>query len=69
MLNVGSFAEYTNVLESGAIKVEDNAPLDKVCLLGCGILSGYGATHNRLDIKEGDSVAVFGLGAVGLSAC
>ena len=43
------------------------APLDKVCLLGCGVTTGIGAVHNTAKVKEGDTVAVFGLGGIGLA--
>src|SRR3546814_3258248 len=43
------------------------APADKVCLLGCGVTTGIGAVHNTAKVQGGDSVAVFGLGALGLA--
>ncbi|MFN4150344.1 MAG: zinc-binding dehydrogenase, partial [Candidatus Sericytochromatia bacterium] len=46
----------------------DKAPLDKVCLLGCGITTGLGAVIHTAKVEEGSTVAVFGLGGVGLSA-
>lgn len=49
-------------------KVDQSAPLDKVCLLGCGITTGYGAVTNTAKVEAGSTVAVFGLGGVGLSA-
>jgi S-(hydroxymethyl)glutathione dehydrogenase / alcohol dehydrogenase len=48
-------------------KVSPEAPLDKVCLLGCGITTGYGAAVNTAKVEKGSTVAVFGLGGVGLS--
>jgi len=69
VLNIGAFSEYVNVKCTGAVKIDDRAPLDKVCLLGCGILAGYGAVDERLKLSQGDTIAVFGLGAVGLAAC
>lgn len=45
----------------------DNAPLDKVCLLGCGISTGYGAVLNTCKVEKDSNVAVWGLGAVGLA--
>jgi S-(hydroxymethyl)glutathione dehydrogenase/alcohol dehydrogenase len=47
--------------------VNPQAPLDKVCLLGCGVTTGIGAVHNTAKVKEGDTVAVFGLGGIGLA--
>jgi Zn-dependent alcohol dehydrogenase len=54
-------------LEISLAKVTPEAPLDKVCLLGCGITTGYGAAVNTAKVEQGSNVAVFGLGGVGLS--
>ncbi len=62
-----SFAEYAVVDESAAIKVRGDAPLDVVCLLGCGASTGIGAVINRAKVKAGSSVAVYGCGGVGLA--
>ena len=48
-------------------KIDDSAPLDKVCLFGCGVATGLGAVWNTCKVQKGETVAVFGLGAVGLS--
>lgn len=48
-------------------QVDEKAPLDKVCLLGCGVSTGYGAALNNAGVEKGSSVAVWGLGAVGLA--
>ncbi|HEY48550.1 MAG TPA: Zn-dependent alcohol dehydrogenase [Dehalococcoidia bacterium] len=63
-----SFAEYAVVEESATVKVRDDAPLDIVCLLGCGASTGIGAVINKARVKAGSSVAVFGCGGVGLAA-
>jgi S-(hydroxymethyl)glutathione dehydrogenase/alcohol dehydrogenase len=55
------------VLEISLAKVTPKAPLDRVCLLGCGVTTGYGAALNTAKIESGSIVAVFGLGGVGLS--
>lgn len=62
-----SFAEYAVVEESATVKVRDDAPLDVVCLLGCGASTGIGAVINKARVKAGSSVAVFGCGGVGLA--
>ncbi len=62
-----SFAEYAIVHESAAVKVREDAPLDVVCLLGCGVSTGIGAVINKARVKAGSSVAVFGCGGVGLA--
>ncbi|CAN6283570.1 unnamed protein product [Urochloa humidicola] len=66
-LNTSTFAEYT-VLDAGcAVKIHPKAPLDKMCLLSCGISTGVGAAWNTANVSTGSTVAVFGLGAVGLA--
>jgi S-(hydroxymethyl)glutathione dehydrogenase/alcohol dehydrogenase len=62
-----SFAEYAVVDESATVKVREDAPLDVVCLLGCGASTGIGAVINKARVKAGSSVAVFGCGGVGLA--
>jgi S-(hydroxymethyl)glutathione dehydrogenase/alcohol dehydrogenase len=62
-----SFAEYAVVEESATVKVRDDAPLDVVCLLGCGASTGIGAVINKAKVKAGSSVAVFGCGGVGMA--
>ena len=62
-----SFAEYAVVDESAVVKVREDAPLDVVCLLGCGVSTGIGAVINKARVKAGSSVAVFGCGGVGLA--
>src|SRR5205809_921892 len=67
-MGTSTFAEWTVVPEIALAKVRSDAPLDKVCLLGCGITTGIGAVLNTARVHPGASVAVFGLGGVGLSA-
>lgn len=62
-----SFAEYTNVVAHGVVKVPEDAPLDILGPLGCGIMTGSGAVLNVLEPKPGSSIAVFGTGAVGMA--
>ncbi|KAF5898939.1 alcohol dehydrogenase class-3-like [Clarias magur] len=66
-LGVSSFCEYTVVPEHNVAKIDRDAPLDKVCLLGCGVATGYGAAVNIAKVERGSVCAVFGLGAVGLA--
>ncbi|XP_053361341.1 alcohol dehydrogenase class-3-like [Clarias gariepinus] len=65
---VSTFCEYTVVPEYNVAKINRDAPLDKVCLLGCGVATGYGAALNSAKVERGSVCAVFGLGAVGLAA-
>jgi S-(hydroxymethyl)glutathione dehydrogenase/alcohol dehydrogenase len=57
--------EYTVVSEISCAKLSPDAPLEKVCLFGCGVSTGLGAAWKTCNVAEGSSVAVFGLGAVG----
>ncbi|KAJ3372240.1 hypothetical protein GGF31_002098 [Allomyces arbusculus] len=66
-MGCSTFSEYTVALEISIAKVQKEAPLDKVCLLGCGVTTGYGAAVKTAKVEKGDVVAVFGLGGVGLS--
>uniref|UniRef100_A0A0N4VPD5 S-(hydroxymethyl)glutathione dehydrogenase n=1 Tax=Enterobius vermicularis TaxID=51028 RepID=A0A0N4VPD5_ENTVE len=66
-MGCSTFSEYTVVADISVVKVPDNAPLDKVCLLGCGISTGYGAVLNTCKVEKDSNVAVWGLGAVGLA--
>ncbi|XP_031496230.1 alcohol dehydrogenase 3 [Nymphaea colorata] len=68
-VGTSTFSEYTVVHVGCLAKVNPEAPLDKICVLSCGISTGFGATVNVAKPKRGQSVAVFGLGAVGLAAC
>jgi Zn-dependent alcohol dehydrogenase len=62
-----SFADYALVHESTPVKVRDDAPLDKIAVLGCGATTGIGAVLNTANVQAGSSVAMFGCGGVGLS--
>ncbi len=66
-MGTSTFSEYTVLPEISVAKVNKKAPLEKVCLLGCGITTGIGAVLNTAKVKPGSTVAVFGLGGVGLS--
>jgi len=66
-MGCSTFSEYTVVADISVVKINDSAPLGTVCLLGCGISTGYGATVNTCHVEKGSTVAVWGLGAVGLA--
>lgn len=66
-MGTSTFAEYTVLPEISVAKVSKEAPLDKVCLLGCGVTTGIGAVLNTAKVEKGASIAVFGLGGIGLS--
>uniref|UniRef100_A0A3Q0RSD8 Enoyl reductase (ER) domain-containing protein n=1 Tax=Amphilophus citrinellus TaxID=61819 RepID=A0A3Q0RSD8_AMPCI len=67
-MGTSTFSEYTVVHQMAVAKIDPAAPLDKVCLVGCGISTGYGAAVNTAKVEPGSTCAVFGLGAVGLAA-
>jgi S-(hydroxymethyl)glutathione dehydrogenase/alcohol dehydrogenase len=66
-MGCSTFAEYTVVPEIALARINPAAPLDKVCLLGCGVTTGIGAVLNTARVEPGSTVAVFGLGGIGLS--
>lgn len=66
-MGTSTFAEHTVVPEIALAKINKEAPLEKVCLLGCGVTTGMGAVKNTAKVQPGDTVAVFGLGGIGLS--
>lgn len=66
-MGTSTFSEYTVVAEISVAKIPfPEARLDKICLLGCGITTGYGAAINTANVEAGSNVVIFGLGAVGL---
>ena len=67
-MGCSTFSEYTVLPEISLAKVNPAAPLEEVCLLGCGVTTGMGAVVNTAKVEEGATVAVFGLGGIGLSA-
>ncbi|MBB1273361.1 MULTISPECIES: S-(hydroxymethyl)glutathione dehydrogenase/class III alcohol dehydrogenase [Psychromonas] len=67
-MGCSTFSEYTVLPEISLAKVSKEAPLEEVCLLGCGVTTGMGAVLNTAKVEKGDNVAIFGLGGIGLSA-
>ncbi|PKO80249.1 MAG: S-(hydroxymethyl)glutathione dehydrogenase/class III alcohol dehydrogenase [Betaproteobacteria bacterium HGW-Betaproteobacteria-13] len=67
-MGTSTFSEYTVLPEISVAKIQKDAPLEKVCLLGCGVTTGIGAVLNTAKVEAGATVAVFGLGGIGLSA-
>lgn len=66
-MGTSTFSEYTVIPEIALAKVSKEAPLEKICLLGCGVTTGIGAVTNTARVQPGDTVAVFGLGGIGLA--
>ena len=66
-MGCSTFSEYTVVAAVSLAKVNPDANPEQVCLLGCGVTTGLGAVKNTAKVQEGDTVAVFGLGGIGLA--
>ncbi len=66
-MGTSTFANYTVLPEIALAKIRQDAPLDKVCLIGCGITTGIGAVINTAKVEPGANVVVFGLGGIGLN--
>ena len=67
-MGCSTFSEYTVLPEISLAKVNKEAPLEEVCLLGCGVTTGMGAVKNTAKVEEGSTVAIFGMGGIGLAA-
>jgi S-(hydroxymethyl)glutathione dehydrogenase/alcohol dehydrogenase len=68
MAGVGTFAQYGTVSEASVVKIDDDLPLSRACLLGCGITTGWGSAVNTADVTPGDTVVVIGCGGIGSGA-
>lgn len=66
-MGTSTFANYTVLPEIAVAKIREDAPLDKVCLIGCGVTTGLGAVINTAKVEPGANVVVFGLGGIGLN--
>ncbi|KAK7989350.1 formaldehyde dehydrogenase- glutathione dependent [Apiospora arundinis] len=66
-MGTSTFSQYTVVADISVVAVQQDAPMDRTCLLGCGITTGYGAARITANVEEGSNVAIFGAGCVGLS--
>lgn len=66
-MGTSTFSQYTVVADISVVAVQQDAPMEKTCLLGCGITTGYGAARITANVEEGSNIAVFGAGCVGLS--
>lgn len=66
-MGCSTFSQYTVVADISVVAVQPDAPMDRTCLLGCGITTGYGAARITAKVEEGSNVAIFGAGCVGLS--
>ena len=68
MCGISTFAERTTVHVDSAVKVDKDLPLDKICLLGCGVGTGWGSAVNSAAVRPGDTVIIMGIGGIGINA-
>ncbi|MCU1594096.1 MAG: alcohol dehydrogenase [Frankiales bacterium] len=68
MCLLGTFSPYVTVHESSAVKIDDDHPLDKAALVGCGVTTGWGSATRVADTRPGETVVVIGIGGVGINA-
>ena len=68
MVCLGTFAQYTVVNQASCVKILDDIPLDKACLVGCGVTTGWGSAVYAAEVRPGDNVAVIGIGGIGAVA-
>ncbi len=68
MCMLGTFSERATISENSAIKVEDDLPLDKVVLIGCGVPTGFGSAVHAAATEPGDTIAIYGIGGIGINA-
>ncbi|GJF09612.1 putative zinc-type alcohol dehydrogenase AdhD [Mycolicibacterium cyprinidarum] len=68
MALVGTFSQFGTVPEASVVKIDDDLPLSRACLLGCGVTTGWGSAVNTADVTPGDTVVVVGCGGIGSGA-
>lgn len=68
MCMLGTFSQYGVIHQNSAVKVDDDLPLDKAVLVGCGVPTGWGSAVNTAEVRPGQTVAVFGVGGIGINA-
>jgi S-(hydroxymethyl)glutathione dehydrogenase/alcohol dehydrogenase len=68
MCMLGTFSQYGVIHQNSAVKVDDDLPLDKAVLVGCGVPTGWGAAVNSASVRAGQTVVVIGVGGIGINA-
>ncbi|MFR9805077.1 Zn-dependent alcohol dehydrogenase [Pseudonocardia sp. RS010] len=68
MMTVGTFSQYATVPVDSVIKIDDDLPLDKAALVGCGVPTGWGSAVNSANVRPGDTVVIYGIGGIGTNA-
>src|SRR6266568_3994691 len=66
MCMIGTFSQYGVISQTSAVKVDDDLPLDKAVLVGCGVPTGWGSAVNTANVAPGDTVAIYGIGVIGI---
>jgi NDMA-dependent alcohol dehydrogenase len=68
MCMLGTFSQYGVIHQASCVKVDDDLPLDKAVLVGCGVPTGWGSAVNTANVSPGDTVVIFGIGGIGINA-
>jgi alcohol dehydrogenase (nicotinoprotein) len=68
MCMIGTFSQYGVISQTSAVKVDDDLPLEKAVLVGCGVPTGWGSAVNTANVTPGDTVAIYGIGGIGINA-
>lgn len=68
MCMIGTFSQYSVVHQASCVKVDDDVPLDKAVLVGCGVPTGFGSAVNTANVRPGQTVVVYGIGGIGINA-
>jgi S-(hydroxymethyl)glutathione dehydrogenase/alcohol dehydrogenase len=68
MCMLGTFSQYGVISQTSTVKVDDDLPLDKAVLVGCGVPTGWGSAVNTANVAPGDTVAIYGIGGIGINA-
>ncbi len=67
MCMLGTFSQYSTISENSAVKIDDDLPLDKVVLIGCGVPTGFGSATHAANTEPGDTIAIYGIGGIGIN--
>ncbi|MEO9238955.1 MAG: alcohol dehydrogenase catalytic domain-containing protein, partial [Jatrophihabitantaceae bacterium] len=68
MCMIGTFSQYGTIHQNSVVKVDDNVPLDKAVLVGCGVTTGWASSVYAADVRPGETVLVYGVGGIGSNA-
>jgi NDMA-dependent alcohol dehydrogenase len=68
MCMLGTFSQYGVIHQNSAVKIDDDLPLDKAVLVGCGVPTGFGSVVNTAKVRAGDTVAIYGVGGIGINS-